>query len=146
MASRSVHKDMSDQTTKAEAPKVTISYLKGNSFRVIKVDGAIGGLNPRGEITMSVYNERVSLPNQQVFEVTSGGGLKLVSEAKDNVGLIREMEAVISLRPEVALGIAKWLLKKVEAFEQKTGLKFIEDEEGNVDVENEPEVDLEHVS
>ena len=111
------------QDPAAEPTKVKFTYAKCRFFRVIRVDGAWGGVTPQGEIAMSVYNERIPLPDFQEFSIGENGSLKLEKQDTTSQGILREVEAAISMRPEAALTMANWLLEKVTQFEKLTGVK-----------------------
>lgn len=128
---------MSNGKTKEQEkpPTLKFSYKRSRDFRVIKVDGAWGGLTPRGDIVMSVFNERLPIPESDEYEISEEGTLgKRINQVTNTTGIIREVEAAISLRPEVALTLGNWLLNKVEQFEKAFGVKFEQNEEGEINL------------
>lgn len=102
-------------------PRVKFTYSKSSYFRVIKVDGAWGGISPSGDIVMSTYNERAPIPDVQEFNITAEGKLNLVTQETTSQGIMREVEVAMSMRPEAALAMANWLLDKVRQIEKLTG-------------------------
>ncbi len=42
--------------------RIEFHYRKSNYFRVIKVNGAWGGLTPQADVQMSIFSERLPLP------------------------------------------------------------------------------------
>ncbi|HUF04303.1 MAG TPA: hypothetical protein VMM38_09020 [Aridibacter sp.] len=119
----------------SEQQVLNLHYIKSNYFRVIKADGAWGALSPRGDLVISLFNERLPMPDTQKFTLSEGGNLLPIGQTTEHEGIIRELEVAISLRPEVAFSIANWLLGKVKEFEEQTGLKFKTNERGEVDIE-----------
>ena len=115
------------QITEAKSlPQVRFEYIKSNLFRVIHVDGAIGGLTPSGNIHMAVFNERLAIPQQIVIAVnpngTLGGELKESRVVRE--GVIREMDADLMMDLPTAKSILKWLKENIEKLEntQKAAL------------------------
>lgn len=101
-----------------ENPTVTFHYLKANQFRVIHVDGALGGVTPRFLIHMSLYSERPAIPQQQVFDLTSSGKLKDgPPRAIGKDGVVRELEVDAMMDLDTAKSIGEWLLKQVATAE-----------------------------
>ena len=50
----------------SELPSVKFHYIKSNSFRVLHVDGSLGGITPGRNIFVSLFSERGALP--QIIE------------------------------------------------------------------------------
>lgn len=102
---------------------VKFHYIKGNFYRAIHVDGAYGGLTPRGTIALSCFNERRPLPVQTGNKLVHGRdeNLTLGPETDDALiskdGIIREIDATLYVTVEVARDIAYWLLNQVSQFE-----------------------------
>ena len=100
---------------KDSAPtEITFHYIKSNFFRVIRVDGAYGGLSPTGDIHMAVYNHRQPIPVHTTNVVTKDGKLGGESGKVAREGIVREVEADITCSPLVARTIAKWLNEKAD--------------------------------
>ena len=43
--------------------EVEFDFIKSNFFRVIKADGAFGGVAPNGAIHMQIFSERQPIPH-----------------------------------------------------------------------------------
>lgn len=97
---------------------ITFHYIKSNFFRVIRVDGAYGGLSPHGDIHMAVYNQRQPIPVQTTNLITPDGKLGDESGKVAREGIVREVEADINCSPHVARTIAKWLIEKADMAEK----------------------------
>jgi hypothetical protein len=99
-------------------PSLKFHYIKGNFFRVVHADGAIGGLTPSRQIFMSVYSERSAIPKVIEMEVSSEGNLgnEIRREGKD--GLVRELEVGIMLSASAAEAIAAILLQHAKAIKE----------------------------
>jgi hypothetical protein len=100
---------------------IKIYYRKANFFRVVHVDGAIGGITPTRNIFVSLYNQRTPLPRmiEQRFSPEDGTlGEEIGRGGKS--GLFREMEVGIVLTAPVARELAKFLLEQAKVLEQST--------------------------
>jgi hypothetical protein len=96
---------------------VKFHLIKGNFFRVIHVDGAVGGITPSREIFLSLYNERAAIPQlvEQAISADGSLGQEISRDGKD--GIVREIEVGVMLNAQVAQGIAEWLLKQAQILE-----------------------------
>jgi len=90
-------------------------YEKGKYFRVAHVDGVIGGLTPTREVFLSVYSQRVALPQTIDQQITPDGKLGAVVDTKGKNGIFREMEIGLIMTPEVANQIADFLTQHARA-------------------------------
>src|SRR5437660_1297541 len=54
---------------------VEFHYIKSPQFRVIHVDGAIGGSAPRGKLFVNIFSERIPIPRRQVFRLNADATL-----------------------------------------------------------------------
>jgi len=106
---------MSDSTLPAS---VKFHYLKSNLFRVIHVDGAIGGVTPTRNIFVSVFSQRGALPRFIEQGVLPDGklGAEVAREGKE--GIVREMEIGLTISQDVAKDLAQFLLDQVKLLEQ----------------------------
>jgi hypothetical protein len=100
----------------AEKQTIQFHYIKANLFRVIHVDGAIGGLTPTGDIFVSLYSQRGPIPQITVQEVGETGELggELMEQRKGREGLVREVEVGLAIRPQIAEQLVKWLQEKID--------------------------------
>ncbi len=99
-------------------PSIKFHYIKGNFFRVVHADGAIGGLTPSRQIFMSLYSERSAIPQIIEMAVTADGelGNEIRREGKD--GLVRELEIGVMLSAHAAEAIAAVLLQHAKALRE----------------------------
>jgi hypothetical protein len=108
-----------------EVSSLTFHYLKSNLFRVIHVDGAIGGMTPRGLIHMTIYSERAAIPKKVSQVIHSDGRIGDEIGREGLEGVVREMEADLIFRLEDAVSLRDWLddqinnVKKITANKQK---------------------------
>lgn len=99
--------------------KVQFHYIKSNLFRVVHVDGAYGGLTPQLNVFLSMYSDRLPIPEMQVMSVNDSGQLvdEIVTERVSKRGIIREVEVGIVMSVANARSLIDFLTVKVEQAE-----------------------------
>lgn len=106
------------------AKSLKFHYIKSNHFRVIHVDGALGGPTPVGLIHIALYSERFPIPLQSVHEIKEGIVQSMPTESVSRDGIVREVEADLIMTPSVARTLAAWIndnLGRLEALAGKKG-------------------------
>jgi hypothetical protein len=106
---------------KEDAPKrVSFHFIKSNSFRVIHVDGAHGGINPNLMIQMALFSERIPIPQRSVQEIRPDGSLgdEIWEERIAREGLIREVEVEAIMDLGTARSIIQWLTEHAQRLEE----------------------------
>ncbi len=93
-------------------------HEKGNFFRVVHVDGAIGGITPTREIFMSLYSQRVAVPRVIEQALTPEGNLGAEVGREGKTGIFRELEVGAVLTAAAARQIAQWLMQQATIAEQ----------------------------
>src|SRR4051812_48004722 len=92
---------MAKKRTKSEAvipqpaiPKeVEFDFIKSNFFRVIRADGAFGGIAPSGSIHMQIYSERQPIPTKVTHPVENGQvGPEILARRQGRKAIVREVE------------------------------------------------------
>jgi hypothetical protein len=102
-----------------ENDKIRFHYIKGTYFRVVHVDGVFGGVSPTGDIFASMFSQRPPIPQATVQKVKDGLlGEEIMEERVSKDGFVREMEIGLTMRPEVAETLVKWLQEKLEIYRQ----------------------------
>jgi len=99
--------------------RIEFHYRKSNYFRVIKVNGAWGGLTPQTDVQMSIFSERLPLPDLDEFEISEGQLAKQIRHINKTKGVIREVEATLTMTPDVAKSLGEWLIDKANQFEER---------------------------
>lgn len=59
----------------SQKPEITFKYIYNYNYNPTYVNGAQGGVSPRGEIVVHFYHERPPLPNAITHEITPQGGI-----------------------------------------------------------------------
>lgn len=111
-------------------PPSTIKFYheKGNFFRVVHIDGAIGGLTPTREIFMSMYSQRIAIPKiiEQRLSLEGQLGEEVAREGK--TGVFRELEVGVVLTATTARQIAQWLIQQATLAEQSAPITDVSKE------------------
>jgi hypothetical protein len=97
---------------------IKFHYIKGNFFRVIHADGAIGGITPGRGIFLSLFSERGALPKviEQALKPDGSLGDEVGRETKE--GIVREVEIGIVLNSLTATKVADWLYRQVKILDE----------------------------
>ncbi|MHC4527943.1 MAG: hypothetical protein ACYTEX_21930 [Planctomycetota bacterium] len=101
-----------------QSGKINFDYIKSNQFRVIRVDGAHGGIAPNGRtIQMALFSERSPIPKRETYKLEKGRlGAVATRDARDAV--IREVEVEALMDLETANRIVAWLKDKIDVAEK----------------------------
>jgi len=102
----------------ATQKKINFDYIKSNQFRVVRVDGAHGGIAPNGHtIQMALFSERAPIPKRETYKLEQGKlGERTAVEQRDAV--IREVEIEALMDLDTAKRIVNWLQDKIDVAEQ----------------------------
>lgn len=101
-----------------EREEVGIKYVKANFFRVIHADGAWGGISPKGDIHIALYNERAAIPDISRLVVAPDGKVLEPETFEAASKLVREVEADVIVDLGTARALRAWLDNKIAALEQ----------------------------
>lgn len=112
-------------------PEITFKYVFNYGYNPVYVNGAHGGISPRGELVMNFYLERPPLPNAITHEINPNGTIgEQVAEEPENLknSMVRFVDSGVVLNFEAARNIHFWLgerLKEMEAVERaKASMNF----------------------
>jgi hypothetical protein len=116
---------MSDDDLIEEVSKVRFIYIQPESDERFFINGAIGGLTPRGEIICNFFFEYKDLPDTEVA-VVEGNELKILKEHVSEPEIIREIKCSIILNHAQARKIAEWLVGKADDYDKHFGGKNVD--------------------
>jgi hypothetical protein len=108
----------------SDKPEITFKYVFSYNYNPVYVNGAHGGISPRGELVMNFYLERPPLPNSITHEINPNGtiGNETAQEPEDyKNSLVRFISDGVILNYDSARNIHYWLgerLKEMESMEQ----------------------------
>lgn len=103
---------MTDETEVSDKT-VAFRYARSRMHRSVHVDGAIGGINGRGQLNISLYSERVPLPEGTVATVDGDGNLVEEFLAEPLETLLREVELTVILDLQTAEELHDWLSERI---------------------------------
>ena len=101
--------------------QVRFHYIKSSLYRTAHVDGAWGGGTPGGLIAMTVYSERFPIPQVLVKALSDtklGDEVPGTRVAKE--GVIREVEATLTMTLPVARAMRTWLDERIKNVEENS--------------------------
>lgn len=101
---------------------IKYKYKFDKNYNPKYVNGALGGINPQGEVVINFYLERISIPNSQTYSIDENGlGNIEDMEPKDyNTSFVRFVESGILMDYKTAKEIHRWLGEHLESFEKST--------------------------
>ena len=121
----------------SKKPELTFKYIYNYSYNPVYVNGAHGGMSPRGELVMNFYLERPPLPQEIRHEINANGTIgNVTGEEPHNLGssMVRFIDTGVVLNYETARTIHYWLgerLKEMEEVEKaKAAMNFPNQEQG----------------
>lgn len=121
MSDEEANKPLSKNLEEAQQPvvhQINFEYIKSNSFRVVHVDGAWGGITPNFNIQMAVFSERPPIPKSITLEFADDELPKEIMEKRvGRNAVIREVEASLVMDLSTARAINKWLGDHVNELE-----------------------------
>ncbi|NVN90104.1 MAG: hypothetical protein HXX11_05815 [Desulfuromonadales bacterium] len=102
--------------------KLTFKYIFTYDYNPVYVNGAHGGISPRGEIIANFYLERTPLPNELVHSINPDGTINAEAASTDpenlNSMLVRYISSGIVLNHQNAKDLHGWLGDKIAELER----------------------------
>lgn len=110
---------MDSHETSAEGLTVKFIYSKPEDYKLHYINGAYGGLTPRGDLICNFFFEYKELPEEEEH-IIEGDQLKLKPEGINTVPreVLREMKTGVIMTPDQAEKLASWLTEKVAEFKR----------------------------
>ena len=108
----------------SQKPEIKFKYVFNYNYNPTYVNGAQGGVSPRGEIVIHYYLERQPLPNSITHEITPQGaiGRETTVEPEDlQQSMVRFIDTGVVMNYENARMFHAWLgekLKEAEAMQE----------------------------
>jgi hypothetical protein len=94
-------------------------FIKTADCKEVLVDGAFGGITPRGRISMAVYTERLPIPQETVHSLTADVelGPEIQERRVTRENFVRLVESVLHFDIGAAKVIHDWLGQKISELE-----------------------------
>jgi hypothetical protein len=115
---------------------IQFTYSTVQGYAPVFVNGAHGGVTPRGEIVIHFYHERPPLPDSITHELTPAGTIGPVVAQEPSITspvMVRAIEAGVILTPENARNLHAWLGEQIREMEsmEKAREAFAADLQGD---------------
>jgi hypothetical protein len=104
-------------------PELIFKYIFDYCYNPVYVNGAHGGVSPRGELVMNFYLERMALPESITHEINPNGtiGREVAAEPEDlGQSMVRFIKSGVVMNYQNARELHLWLgdrIKEMEALE-----------------------------
>jgi len=99
---------------------VRFKYIFSKEYNPVYINGAYGGIGPRGELIVNFYLERSPVPNEEVRNILQNGviGEQVKVEPLDlQETIIRYIDSGIVMNYETAKVIHEWLGSHIKQME-----------------------------
>jgi len=100
--------------------ELTFKYVFAEDYNPVYVNGAHGGVSPRGELVMNFYLERMALPRSVTHEINPNGtiGNEVAAEPEGlKSSMVRFIDAGVVLNFQSAKELHLWLGERVKEME-----------------------------
>ncbi|MGR3317361.1 MAG: hypothetical protein ACUZ8O_02615 [Candidatus Anammoxibacter sp.] len=103
---------------------IDMHYIKGVDYRSIHVDGAFGGITNKGFLHISLFAERIAIPQQVTYKISPDGllGDEVIEKRKGKKGVVRQLEIDLMMNEDTARDFRVWLDEKLEGFDERRKL------------------------
>lgn len=90
------------------------------NFKQVHVDGALGGLTPKGLLNFNFFSERFTIPKATEYRVVGEGSqLEKIKDSEDSKdGIIREYEFGVYLTLDTAKSLVSLISTKILELEK----------------------------
>jgi hypothetical protein len=105
-------------------PAISFKYIFKYDYNPVYINGAHGGVSPRGEIIANFYLERQPLPNEITHAINPDGsiGADVIEVDPENLNsiIVRYVSSGVVLNLQNAKALHAWLGDKIEELERLT--------------------------
>lgn len=108
---------MAEKVSAKSPSRLRFHYLKSNLFRVVHVDGVLGGWTGPGLLHIATYSERPAIPTvteHDLIEDQQQLGPADLVEGK--TGFVRELDIDLMMNFERAVEMRDWLTQRIDEF------------------------------
>ncbi|MDD2851164.1 MAG: hypothetical protein PHY09_04590 [Desulfuromonadaceae bacterium] len=117
----------------SKRPEFTFKYIFNYAYNPSYVNGAQGGLSPRGDIVINFYLERPPLPNAITHEITPEGaiGRETSVDPTDLSGsMVRFVDTGVVMSVDNAKVFHAWLGDKLREVEEMQKARAVFEQSG----------------
>ena len=97
--------------------EVSFRYVFPGDLRDLYVNGAWGGITPRGELYLHLYSERQPVPKTTVHEIASDGSLGAETGRETGGDVVRIVQTSVVMKVETARLLRDWLDERIDRME-----------------------------
>lgn len=123
-----------------EQPKlpdaINITFKEGPDYRLIRADGAWAGLTPQLEIQFALFNDLQPMPKTVRHHVAPDGSLGPEFEREADLGIRREVSAMVVMNPVTAMQFVRLLQAMLGQIADQLKVKNIQVEPLMTQLEN----------
>ncbi|MEO5931161.1 MAG: hypothetical protein ABIR47_14610 [Candidatus Kapaibacterium sp.] len=107
---------MSEEEKKpAEVRTIDFHFIKTSGYRTYYVDGAFGGITPKGKVYVELFLERPATPQRITYEVSDEKGMEEIArEGKE--GAVREIGCGLMMDIRAAVALRDWLDIRIDEY------------------------------
>ena len=98
--------------------EISFEYRISPNYSNYIIAGAHGGLQPEGLISANIFSERTAIPERITHRLTQEGALVGIIK-KEKEAIIRDVLFSLSMTPNTAKSLGRWLIEKAEEYEFK---------------------------
>jgi hypothetical protein len=109
-----------------ENHSITFKYIFPYTYNPLYVNGAQGGLTPRGELVANFYLERQPLPNEISHAISADGSIGEISAVEPqnlDSSLVRYVSCGIIMNYENARNLQQWLNERIAEMERQSQIR-----------------------
>lgn len=99
-------------------PGLKIKFRYCSDHRTFPASGAWGGPTPQGDIICNFYIEYQSIPDHLSIEFGKQSQAKKETQHREDDHYVREITTSVTLRPDIAISVGKWLIKQAEGVKE----------------------------
>ena len=99
---------------------IEFTYQKSPDYKAHLVEGIVGGITPKGKISIDFFNEKSPIPDSVTHELSNNGILGKEVNRKGKKGIVREIESGIYLDIPTAMVLVDWLNIRIAEFKKRT--------------------------
>jgi len=94
---------------KPKKAKFKFKYIIPDHIKDCYVNGAWGGITPRGEIHMHPYSERHPIPMEHIYDIGKKGSMAEPGKTIKGADAVRVVQSSLIFDVQTAINIRNWL-------------------------------------
>ena len=100
--------------------RVEFVFTEDDDYRDIYVNGAFGGVSPRGDFRFDLYQESQIDPERIIQKLSEDGSLgEEIERSPKGAQFLRTKKVRVTLTIDNAESVANWILRTIKEFREK---------------------------